>query len=239
MDNERSQPNRTVEGWTDVPKLTSDNAPKEVIRNIEDNQMNLDSSSQIVTLNARQRLKNKIIDEHENTIISTITKDKVDFDSGIWWEELGRYTLEAPSLTFETGTFPAREFLRLIITIPSGPIGTLGMRFNNDTGSNYANRRKLNDSSDNTAVSTGNLEAHPNFETAALIIRDIWNPLNSPKLIIGETINNSGAGTAAVAPDAARYMQKWHNNAQITSVRLSRSSNNIPAGARIIVLGHD
>jgi len=171
---------------------------------------------------------------------STVTFAKT---SGIWWEELGRTTLGVAGDTITVNSIPARKYLYIIVSaLPvSGTIST-EMRFNNDSGNNYAARLSINGAAEVTAGSAALLSISPSTTAAPQFgILRVVNILAQEKLYLAEAV---GAGTAGGAniPDRRESIGKWANTAaQITRVDLINSSGtgDFAIGSEVIVLGRN
>lgn len=176
-----------------------------------------------------------------------IVASKIDWAStgaggGIWWEELGRTTLSGAGDTISVTSIPARKYLKILIsTIATG--GTLNhlLRFNNDTGNNYAYRGSGNNAADGTVASTGGIQlnvttgAYPSFAVIEVINisaqeKLTWNRLTEQ--------NTAGAGNLPSRQDGAG---KWANTgSQITRVDIvNGGTGDYAIGSEVVVLGHN
>lgn len=170
---------------------------------------------------------------------------EVGFSSGttstVWWEELGRTTLGSAGDTISIASFSARKYLKLIIScLPSGAI-TATVRFNNDSGSNYASVSTTNGGAASSSTSATSFSADvDNSAVSKFAEFEIVNISNQPKLVIGNMVteNASGAGTY---PNMRDIRAKWQNtSAQITRVDVvNTAAGDFASGSEVIVLGHD
>jgi len=174
---------------------------------------------------------------------AAVTKDKVDFGSGIWWEEIGRTTLSVAGDTITVDNLPARKYLRVMFSlIPTG--GTINARltFNNDKGgTSYALNRSVDFGSISNATSQAFIQLHAS--TAANLLFgtfDVLNIQNQEKMVINLTAQ-SGAAGAGNAPSNMHSINKWANTAnQITRIDLDNAgTGDYAIGSEVIVLGHD
>lgn len=183
-----------------------------------------------------------------NIVDDAVTAAKVDWAStgtnaGIWWEELGRTTLGSAGDTISVTSLPARKYLRLLISV-QGTGGTVGaqLRFNNDSGANYADRiTGVNNGADTTSTSqTGAVMTGSTTYTHLVYTCDIVNITAVEKVGTGirTASTTSGAGTA---PDGNRYSFKWVNtSAQITRVDvINGGTGDYAIGSEVVVLGHN
>ena len=168
-----------------------------------------------------------------------------NFSSGtgstVWWEELGRTTLSSAGDTISIASFSARKYLKLIIScLPSGAITAI-VRFNNDSGSNYASVYTTNGGAASSLTSdTSFLADVDNAAVSKFAEFEIVNISSQPKLVIGNMVteNASGAGTY---PNMRDIRAKWQNtSAQITRVDVvNTAAGDFASGSQVVVLGHD
>ncbi len=162
--------------------------------------------------------------------------------SGMWWEELGRTTLGVAGDTLSLPSLPAKKYLHLIwhcvaVTNPIQPV----LRFNNDTGNNYAITYSQNYGALVTTVSQSNISV---ASAASLGVHageaKVTNVLADRKMVraIGVSDANLGAANGSTQIDVTG---KWANtSAQITRVDLiNLSTGDFAIGSELIVLGHD
>lgn len=166
-----------------------------------------------------------------------INGKRLDFsftgEGGIWWEELGRTILGSAADTISVANLPERKYLKVITRlIQSGNI-TSNLRFNNDSGTNYAFVRDSGNSVSQTSIGTGNSSLDQ------VTVWDITNLSSSPKTVVG--ITNFGSASAAVAPIRDTTVGKWHNtSSQISRVdAINIGSGDFASGSEVIVLGHN
>lgn len=163
---------------------------------------------------------------------------------GVWWEELGRATVTSAGSTITVDNLPARKYLKLYVTtIPTGGTIRTQLRFNNDSGSNYASKI------DNPA---GNEDSPGTSQTSIFLDVDtseltkfaevaIINAQNSPKLGISHSTDEGGSD-AGTAPNRRESFVKWVNTSQqITRIDVVNllGTGNYAIGSEIVVLGHD
>lgn len=158
----------------------------------------------------------------------------------IWWEELGRTTLGGAADSISVASLPARKYLQVrIALVHSGSI-TGGIRFNNDSGSNYAYRASYNGAADSSGTSQSSLPIYSDASPAGLMVIDIVNISASEKVAF-TLLGLSGSAGAGNAPVRGEFLGKWANtSAQITRVDLINSGGgDFAAGSEVVVLGHD
>ena len=155
------------------------------------------------------------------------------------WERLAHVALSGAGDTIDSGTFTAKKNMKVIIhTIASGTILPT-LTFNNDSGSNYANRYNSDESSETTQTSQTSIQidaisgSFNQFHTMY-----ITNVETKEKLLINEMIgaNTAGAGNA---PRRSENVAKWANtSSQITSIQVvNAGSGDFDTGSYITVFG--
>lgn len=169
-----------------------------------------------------------------------------NFSSGtsstVWWEELGRTTLGASNDTVSVASFAARKYLRFAFYgIASGQI-SLSIRFNNDSGANYAIRQDANGAADATAGSQTSLIIYSAGTRQSLYLDSmvITNIAAQEKIFHAFGIDGGTAG-AANPPGRTTQVCKWANTSnQITRIdAINTGTGDFASGSELVVLGHD
>ena len=190
-------------------------------------------------------IKDGALNTNNSVVTNNITDDAVTdtkLDYPRWYQEIARTTLGSAGDTITVSSIPARKYLRIIFhAIDTG--GTIGggIRFNNDSGANYAERYSVNGGADATTVSTvsalfrGGTGAFPQF-----VIGDVINIATEEKVVnyIGSNGNTDGA---ANLPNSVVGFAKWANKVdQINRVDIiNNGTGDFAIGSEVIVLGHD
>ena len=155
-----------------------------------------------------------------------------------WWEEIGRTTLGSAGDTI-TVSVTAKKYLHIRVRA-IGPNVTATLRFNSDSGSNYALRSNANDTEAASTSQTSLSIASAANVTYDFIKADVVNEASNEKQVIFSSTGfaTAGAGTAPARKDG---WGKWVNTSnQITSVDVvNAGSGDFAAGSEVIVLGHD
>jgi hypothetical protein len=156
------------------------------------------------------------------------------------WKEVGRTTLGSAGSTIDVSSIPDKRYYQVLLDFPRSGSSQNGMRFNNDSGSNYSRRYTYNGASDTTATSetsfdfTGNGSSTNNFS-----VMYIANLAGKEKLIISN-IHEGGSTGAGNIGDRREQVSKWANTSnaldQLTAIV---SANNYASGAELVVLGYD
>lgn len=161
-------------------------------------------------------------------------------DGGIWWEELGRTTLNTTADVITVSSLPARKYLLIkAMVINSGSINA-ALQFNNDTAANYAYRQEENGSADATAASANDVRLLNAASQPYMVELSVTNVLAQEKIIRGGAVTSGGSGAGNV-PGRRDTVGKWANTAaQITRVDLSNTgTGDFASGSQVVVLGHD
>ena len=162
--------------------------------------------------------------------------------AGIWWEEIGRTTLAVAGDTLSVASLPARKYLKVIAeTINTGGTNSLIVRFNNDSGANYAYRAASAGGADTTAASATELLALGAGAWSHYLEMDIVNVATREKLVVSHT-NAANAVGAGNIPGRLEHGGKWSNTAAAINridVINSTGTGDYAIGSQIVVLGHD
>ena len=159
------------------------------------------------------------------------------------WERLAHVELSSAGDTIDSGTFTAKENLKVIIhTIATGGATNHAIRYNTDSSSNYAYRRNANGGSDSAEGSQGSDPSiSGSISSSAGNIYAVGNIINisdKEKLAIWKTTfsNTAGAGNA---PMRREGIAKWVNtSAQITKITVTNdSAGSYDTGSYITVFG--
>jgi len=169
------------------------------------------------------------------------------YESG--FVEIARATIyfNANGFTWGPLAFPAKNYLHLIIRLRSGvSANTVActLRFNGDSGANYAQRTSTAGAAD--ATSTGltgiSLMVTPGNATTANWWADLWIN-NYPSTAVHRVLHGHedlSVGSATV-PTRVEISACWASTVQITDIRLVFASTTGPyiIDGEVIVLGTD
>ena len=153
------------------------------------------------------------------------------------WQRLAHVELSSAGDTIDSGTFTAKENLKVLIYIKPDGNTYRNITFNNDTGSNYTTRYSLNGGSDSTETSITAIAVWTDKDQPTMYTLNITNISDEEKLIIMEEVATvSGAGNA---PTRSETVAKWTNtSSQITSIKVTNSDvGDFDTGSYITVLG--
>lgn len=183
-----------------------------------------------------------------NSAISDIYYSKVSTPQGMptqgidWWQEIGRSTLTGAADTITVSALPARRYLKILVfALDTGGTITPTIRFNNDSGSNYATRRSGNGGADSTAVSQTSIGiADSTVACPYYVVIEMMNYATDEKVGIAHSAeaNTAGAGTA---PQRRESIIKWANTADAISRVdiINGGAGDFATGSEVVVLGHD
>ena len=156
------------------------------------------------------------------------------------YQELADVTLGVAGDSLSSGTITGMNFLRFYLYILVTGAVTSQMRFNSDSGNNYAIRYTIDNGLGGSGTAANNIG---NFDGAA----------NNPHSVYGEVVNYSatqklgyarsvsGSSSAATAPSYVEFYYKWANtSSQITNITMNNSGGgDFAAGSRIVVYGRN
>ena len=150
------------------------------------------------------------------------------------WKLLARGT--GSGTTVDTGTFTAKDN---IMVLGYSSNGTQYVRYNNDTGSNYANRRNEEGGTDSAQTSQTSISFTRNAGEDLFFVGDLVNIAAQEKLGVYQQVSQNSAG-AGNAPKRQEWAHKWANTSdQITRVTMTSDSGNYSSDDEIVVLGYD
>ena len=154
------------------------------------------------------------------------------------WERLAHVELSGTSATIDSGTFTAKENLKVIVNYISVQDSYAYMRFNGTTGNEYSYRKEANGGTTSTATSQPQIDAYSGHGKNGYDVFNITNVSNKEKLVIGHFVG-SGSG-ADTAPVRRELVGKWDNTSDsITKIVIHQGngSNVFSAGSYITVFG--
>lgn len=181
---------------------------------------------------------NKITDVRAKALVS---KTRIDFNSGVWWEEIGRTTLSSLGDTITVSSLPARKYLRVLVSVLGSGTVDINLRFNGDTGNNYSRRRSDDGAADSTATNGNGIGLGvPTTGSSYFATLDLINIANIEKVVNFESYRPGTPGAAA-APSRAEGLGKWVNTAALVNsiILFNVSGGDYAIGSEVIVLGHD
>ena len=169
--------------------------------------------------------------------------DPDDTHTDNFWEELASVELGSAGDNLSSGTISAKKYLWVQCWYENNSASDINvkMRFNNDSGSNYASRYSLNGASDTSRTSKTFIDTqasggqYPNFVNCFIV-----NNASNEKLVISNLVGQSTAG-AGTAPIRTEIVGKWTNTSnQITEIDFDNvDAGDISAGAILKVWGAD
>src|SRR5437879_7241850 len=152
---------------------------------------------------------------------------------------LGSTTLTAANATISVKGITVRKYLIILIYSLETATLIVDLRFNNDSGNNYAYRNSNNGAADTTTVSTSAIALNATSPVPSLFRIFVVNRSTQEKLVILHHIDQNTAG-AANAPNRDETVGKWANtSAQITEVDVVASTSTFASGTTLAVYGSD
>lgn len=183
---------------------------------------------------------------------NSLTKSQIDWGltGGIWWEELGRTTLNSAAATIGITINPAlaRTYLKVIFGIAgaTNTVTALNLRLNNDFTSSYVSAYTNLDNTYGYGVnstsgsipllgSTGTVWISP---TSMEI--DILDNAGIIKFV-GTCQNVVGSSNVSSINTGSRLVRGIYHQSgsRVTNVQISVGGANITAGSSLILLGHN
>lgn len=176
---------------------------------------------------------------------SAVTAAKIDFTTGIWWEELGRATNSVASTANLVVNIPVekrRKYYKIIVAFERATTGSVTypmVQINNDAGSNYQTRAIISSIASGTGLenqkatitNVGEVELAASVGAGGRIEVEISRGHPNGWYLFfchcaSDTYVKTGGG-------------RWQSSAPITSFRFAPNGVNMTAGTEIVVLGHN
>jgi len=156
------------------------------------------------------------------------------------WVELGRTTLGSATSTMSVSSLPDKRYYQILIDGEQTVDSDYLLRFNSDSGSNYARRHSNDGGSDSTGTSLSSATLVSRTANLPIFYNGYISNLSSKeKLITGHQVNQMTAG-AGTAPTRTEYAKKWANTSSpINAMSVTSGSGNLASGSEIVVLGWD
>ena len=153
--------------------------------------------------------------------------DPADTHTTNFWEELASVDSGAGEI-LDSGTFTAKKYLwyQFDIVVDQYNNTNATIRFNGDTGSNYANRKSQNGGADSTGASQNQMSWTVSGGRRIFGNHFVINNASNEKLDIGHhtiigTASNSTSEGAGTAPRRIESVGKWANTSdQITKIQV-------------------
>ena len=161
--------------------------------------------------------------------------DPADTHTSNFWEELASVNGDGTSTTLSSGTITAKKYIWT--QLYSDATSNAVMRFNSDSGSNYARRGSVDGASDfAVAPTTGSSNLPSSNEAFGNCF--IINNASNEKLGISHGIDQGTAG-AGTAPTRKEEVFKWANTSDsITNISWTKTGN-WSSNTILKVWGHD
>lgn len=156
------------------------------------------------------------------------------------WKELGRTTLGVGGTTITVSSLANKRYYMILNSGEHVSENNTRIRFNSDSGANYADRYSSNGGADGTEINTthGLLEVNITG-TTMLQTAYISNYSTKEKLLMSHTVRHGAAG-AGTAPQRSEQVAKWANTTNaISSISVINEGGNFATGAECVVLGYD
>lgn len=158
-----------------------------------------------------------------------------------WWQELGRTTLGSNGDTITVNNLPARKYLKILIKLlDTGGTIQADLRYNNDSGNNYARRSSANGAADTTLHTQSAHTLTTTLSSDSFIEVTQENTAATEKLGFAISHEQGTAGAANIGT-YRRTLIKWANTTdQITRVDIvNGGTGDFATGSEVVVLGHN
>ena len=158
------------------------------------------------------------------------------------WDFLSSTVLDSSNDTIDSGTITAKTNLYVqVFGIATGNLDACVIRFNGDSGSNYAVRKQNDGDSGSTNVNENGINyMSANAAQNHYAEFQIMNIDGQPKILMDRTVRDNGSG-AGSAPSRKVMMGKWITTDQITQIEVVNrdGSGDFASGSYINVFGSD
>ncbi len=147
-------------------------------------------------------------------------------------------TLAVQGTTFDV-TFPAREFLFIVIYVEGDGVGNINVEFNfnDDFGNNYAYQREENMTGGSPFVNQNRVQLDP--VTVSVSVDGKIFVYNQPGVDTeydSDTVAVDGATPATVAA-TQRVKGIWYDTSQVIKLNLTTTINQMTTNSRVVVYG--
>ena len=199
----------------------------------------VNTSDQITSIKVHDTRSGHDFNTGSQIVVLGYNNDEADSGTN-FWQEIGSFDFSSGTTGINNESFAAKKYLmfKWYFTSGSGGSGQY-IRYNNDTGGNYARRHSIDGASDGTATSDSEIYISPSTgarEHQGVLY--VVNVANKEKLGINETMTaQSGAGNA---PQRRETVSKWRNtSSQITSITFSSGNSASYTSGVLKVYGAD
>lgn len=161
-----------------------------------------------------------------------------------WWEELGRTTLGSAGDTISVTGLTAKKYLMVIFNaVASGGTLDTSLRFNNDSGANYAQKHSVDYGAavDSVSASAFALETGSTLQNGSNEnVMYIYNTTLGDKLVLWRNTHQPTGLTAASVPRTLEGCGMWNSASQVTRIDwINAGTGDFAIGSELIVMGHD
>ncbi len=156
------------------------------------------------------------------------------------WKEIGRTTLGSAGDTISVSSLSDKRYYMILADKISSGEASSGIRFNNDSGSNYAYRASYNGAADGTGTSQTYFNYDPDDTYNSFLVGHITNNSSNEKLLIEHIVNQQATG-AANAPSRGEGVGKWANtsNAINRIDYVNQNTGDFDTNSELVILGWD
>lgn len=158
------------------------------------------------------------------------------------WKELRRTTLTSASDTITVENLPTRRYLKIMVSeTPTGGTANCALRFNNDTGNNYARMRSVDYATGSASTSASSIGVSSTVTDTVMMTVDVLNVASWPKVVnaVASQSGTSGAGNAPVSIEAKGKWQNTSNAVSRIDIVNTAGTGDFAIGSEVIVYGRD
>lgn len=169
-----------------------------------------------------------------------VTDTQLDYPR--WWQEIGRTTLESAGDTISVTSLPTRKYILIVVdVVDTGGTIDVWLRFNNDSGNNYAFGRSVSGAAESTSTGASAIVLVGALGSPSRSEVFVKNVAAQEKLTYCHSVARGTAG-AGNLPSRVEGVGKWANTADaISRIDIVNGSGggDFAIGSQVIVLGHD
>jgi hypothetical protein len=142
------------------------------------------------------------------------------------WGKAGTTTLDSSGDTISvTPSTSSQHYNILTHTFLTGVSINSKLRFNSDSGSNYASRYVESGQSDSTATNGSEIVQNTDVAQDQFVVTHVFSVSTEEKLVIAHTVDRGAAG-AGTAPGRFEAVGKWVDTSnEITSIQIVNTSS--------------
>ena len=150
--------------------------------------------------------------------------------------------LEGTATNVSIESLPDKDYFEVVFLDNESTSKILVLRFNNDSGNNYAWRKSVNGAADTTLGTTSGIPGESTSGTREILQYKVANLVTHDEKPVTGTAVHSGSGGVANAPGKDDIAGKWVSGASVVihTIHITNTgAGAIAAGSKLIIKGHD